>query len=370
MTKTYLEHTKEIIMNMGPQHPSTHGVLRIKLWLDGETVVKSEPIIGYLHRGIEKLAEYRTYTQFMPITDRLDYVSAASNNLAWVQAVEKLMGIEVPRRADFIRVIITELMRIANHLVWLGTQANDIGAVTVLLYCFREREEILDIFEMFCGARLTLNAFRIGGLANDIPPGFKEKVKNFIERFPKYIDDYERLLSENRIWLQRTKNVGIITAEEAIDLGLSGPSLRASGVKWDIRKSNPYAVYDELEFDIPTGEVGDVYDRYKVRIEEMRQSVRIIKQALEMMPEGEIRAKVPRIIKPPPGEVYHSIEAPKGELGFYIVSDGSTMPYRVKIRAPSFVNLQALSKMIEGHLVADIVAIIGSIDIVLGEVDR
>ncbi|MFQ6082853.1 MAG: NADH-quinone oxidoreductase subunit D [Candidatus Aminicenantia bacterium] len=368
--KTYGEHTKEIIMNMGPQHPSTHGVLRLKLWLDGETVVKSEPIIGYLHRGIEKLAEYRTYNQFMPITDRLDYVSATSNNLAWVEAVEKLMEIEVPRRADFIRVIIVELMRISNHLIWLGTQANDIGAVTVLLYCLREREEILDIFEMFCGARLTTNAFRIGGLAHDIPEGFIEKVKNFVDRFPQYIDDYERLLSENRIWLKRTKNVGIISAQDGINIGLSGPSLRGAGVKWDIRKSNPYAVYNEFEFEIPTGEKGDVYDRYKVRIEEMRQSTKIIKQALEKLPEGEIMAKVPRIIKPPPGEVYHSIEAPKGELGFYIVSDGSTMPCRVKIRPPSFVNLQALSKMIEGQLVADIVAAIGSIDVVLGEIDR
>ncbi|MEW6457041.1 MAG: NADH-quinone oxidoreductase subunit D [Acidobacteriota bacterium] len=361
---------KEIIVNMGPQHPSTHGVLRLKLWLDGEVVVKSEPIIGYLHRGVEKLGEHRTYPQFGPVTDRLDYIASVSNNLAWVETIEKLMGIEVPRRAEFIRVILTELTRIASHLVWLGTHALDIGAMSVVLYCFREREAILDVFEMVTGARLTTHAFRIGGLPKDVPDGFKEKVLEFVNVFPKYIDDYERLLTKNRIWLKRTKNVGVITAEDAINIGLSGPSIRGSGVKWDIRKSNPYSVYSEMDFIIPTGEIGDVYDRYLVRMEEMRQSTRIVKQAIENLPDGEVMAKVPKVIKPPPGEVYHSIEAPKGELGYYVVSDGSTIPYRVRIRPPSFVNLQSLSKLIDGHLVADVVAAIGSLDIVLGEIDR
>lgn len=361
---------REIVVNMGPQHPSTHGVFRIKLWLDGEVVVKSEPIIGYLHRGVEKLAEYRTYTQFTPITDRLDYLAAISNELGWVEAVEKLMGIEVPLRAEYIRVILTELTRIASHLVWLGTHALDIGVMSLVLYCFREREHILDIFEMVTGGRLTCHAFRIGGLPQDVPEGFVDKVKEFVKVFPKYLDDYHKLLTDNRIWLKRTKNVGIINAKDAIDLGLSGPSIRGSGVKWDVRKSNPYSVYSKFDFIIPTGEIGDVYDRYMVRMEEMRQSCRIIEQAINSLPSGEVCAKVPKVIKPPAGEVYHSIEAPKGELGYYIVSDGSTMPYRVRIRPPSFVNLQGISKMIEGQLVADVVAVIGSLDIVLGEIDR
>lgn len=361
---------REIVVNMGPQHPSTHGVFRIKLWLDGEVVVKSEPIIGYLHRGVEKLAEYRTYTQFTPITDRLDYLAAISNELGWVETVEKLMGIEVPQRAEYLRVILTELTRIASHLVWLGTHALDIGVMTLVLYCFREREHILDIFEMVTGGRLTSHAFRIGGLPQDVPEGFVEKVKDFLKVFPGYLNDYHKLLTDNRIWLKRTKNVGIINAKDAIDLGLSGPSIRGSGVKWDVRKSNPYSVYSKFDFIVPTGETGDVYDRYMVRMEEMRQSCRIIEQAIESLPPGEVCAKVPKIIKPPPGEVYHSIEAPKGELGYYIVSDGSTIPYRVRIRPPSFVNLQGISKMIEGQLVADVVAVIGSLDIVLGEIDR
>jgi len=362
--------TRELLLNMGPQHPSTHGVLRLLLHLQGETIVDSEPIIGYLHRGIEKLAESMTYTQFIPITDRLDYIAAFPNNLAYVQTVEKLMGVEVPLRAQYIRVILTELNRIASHLVWLGTHAMDIGAITVFLYCFREREAILDLFEMVSGARMTVNFFRIGGVAADLPEEFYPKISEFLTSFPDRIADYEALLTKNRIWLARTKNVAVISAEEGINLGLSGPSLRGSGVRWDIRKANPYAVYDRLDFDIPIGERGDVYDRYMVRMEEMRQSVRIIKQALEQMPPGEIKAKVPRVIKPPAGEAYSCIESPKGELGFYIVSDGTEKPYRVKIRAPSFVNLESLPLMLKGGLIADVIAAIGSIDIVLGEVDR
>lgn len=362
--------TKELLLNMGPQHPSTHGVLRLLLYLEGETIVNSDPIIGYLHRGIEKLAEAKTYTQFIPITDRLDYIAAFPNNLAYVQTVEKLMGLEVPPRAQYIRVILTELNRIASHLVWLGTHALDIGAMTVFLYCFREREMILDLFEMVTGARMTVNFFRFGGVAADFPPEFYSKVKEFISIFPSKIDDYEALLTKNRIWLARTKNVAIISAKDGINLGLSGPSLRGSGVKWDIRKANPYSVYDKLDFEIPTGEIGDVYDRYMVRMEEMRQSTRIVQQALAQMPEGETKGKAPRVIKPPGGEAYSCIESPKGELGFYIVSDGSEKPYRVKVRAPSFANLESLPLMLKGGLIADVIAAIGSIDIVLGEVDR
>jgi len=362
--------TKELLLNMGPQHPSTHGVLRLLLYLEGETIVNSDPIIGYLHRGIEKLAEAKTYTQFIPITDRLDYIAAFPNNLAYVQTVEKLMSLEVPLRAQYIRVILTELNRIASHLVWLGTHAMDIGAITVFLYCFREREIILDLFEMVSGARMTVNFFRFGGVAADLPAEFYPKVKEFLDTFPAKIADYEALLTQNRIWLARTKNVAVISAEDGINWGLSGPNLRGSGIKWDIRKANPYAVYNKLDFEIPTGQMGDVYDRYMVRMEEMRQSTRIVQQALAQMPDGEIKGKVPKIIKPPAGEAYSCIESPKGELGFYIVSDGSEKPYRVKIRAPSFVNLEALPLMLKGGLIADVIAAIGSIDIVLGEVDR
>jgi NADH-quinone oxidoreductase subunit D len=362
--------TKELVLNMGPQHPSTHGVLRLLLYLEGETIVNSDTIIGYLHRGIEKLAEAKTYTQFIPITDRLDYVAAFPNNLAYVQTVEKLMDLEVPPRAQYIRVIFTELNRIVSHLVWLGTHAMDIGAMTVFLYCFREREDLLDLFEMVTGARMTVNFFRIGGVAADLPAEFYPNVRKFLDIFPSKIADYEALLTKNRIWLARTKNVSVISAEDGINLGMSGPNLRGSGVKWDIRKANPYAVYDKLDFEIPIGQIGDVYDRYIVRMEEMRQSTRMTQQALEQMPEGEIKGKVPRIIKVPAGEAYSCIESPKGELGFYIVSDGSEKPYRVKIRAPSFINLEALPLMLKGGLIADVIAAIGSIDIVLGEVDR
>ena len=360
----------EIVLNMGPQHPSTHGVLRIKLKLDGEKVIGSECIIGYLHRGVEKIGENRSYAQFAPYVDRTDYVAAVSNSLGYVEAVEKLLGVEAPPRARWVRTILAELQRIASHLVWLGTHALDIGAMTPVFYTFREREEILKIFERYCGARLTTHSFRIGGLQYEIYDGFEEDVKTFCRDFAKRVDEYEELLTGNRIWLQRTKKVGVLTPQQAIDLGATGPILRASGVKWDIRKAFPYAAYDQFEFDIPVSENGDTFDRYLVRMEEMRQACRIILQAVETIPSGPILARVGKMIKPPPGEVYHSIEAPKGELGYYIVSDGSTQPYRVRIRPPSFVNLQTFDTIVRGHLVADVVAIIGTLDIVLGEVDR
>ncbi|MCL6565714.1 MAG: NADH-quinone oxidoreductase subunit D [Acidobacteriia bacterium] len=360
----------EIIINMGPQHPSTHGVLRVKLHLDGEKVIGSECIIGYLHRGVEKIAEHRSYQQFAPYVDRMDYVAAVSNGLGYCEAVEKLLEVEVPPRAKVVRTILTELQRIASHLLWLGTHALDIGALTPIFYCFREREEILKIFEKYCGARLTTHAFRIGGLQYEVYDGFEEDVKRFLADFDRKIDEYEALLTTNRIWVERTKGIGVLSAQDAIALGVTGPVLRASGVKWDIRKAFPYAAYDRYDFEIPVGSNGDTYDRYLVRMEEMRQSRRICLQAIEDIPSGPILGKVGKVMKPAPGEVYHSIEAPKGELGYYIVSDGTTQPYRVRIRPPSFINLQAFDTMVRGHLVADVVAIIGTIDIVLGEVDR
>jgi NADH-quinone oxidoreductase subunit D len=366
---TFLD-ANEIVINMGPQHPSTHGVLRVILKLDGEKVLGTECVIGYLHRGVEKIAENRTYVQFAPYVDRMDYVAAVSNGLGYCEAVEKLLNVEAPPRARYVRTILTELNRISSHLLWLGTHALDLGAITPLFYTFREREEILRIFENYCGARLTTHAFRIGGLQYETYDGFEEQVKAFCNYYPAKIDEYETLLTGNRIWLERTKGVGILKAEEAIDMCVTGPLLRASGVKWDLRKAQPYAAYSDFEFDIPTGQNGDTFDRYMVRMQEMRQSLRIIRQAVDRIPEGPIMGKVPKIMKPPVGEVYHSIEAPKGELGYYVVSDGSTQPYRVRVRPPSFINLQALDRMCRGHLVADVVAIIGTIDIVLGEVDR
>jgi NADH-quinone oxidoreductase subunit D len=366
---TFLD-ANEIVLNMGPQHPSTHGVLRVILRLDGEKVMGSECVIGYLHRGVEKIAENRTYVQFNPYVDRMDYVAAVSNGQGYCEAVEKLMAVTAPPRAQYVRVILTELNRIASHLLWLGTHALDIGALTPLFYCFREREEILKIYENYCGARLTTHAFRIGGLQYETYDGFETQVKAFCDDFPKKVDEYEQLLTGNRIWLGRTKGVGVLNTEDAIQLGVTGPMLRASGVKWDLRKAQPYSAYPNFEFDIPTGPNGDTFDRYMVRMEEMRQSRRIVIQAVEKIPDGPIMAKVPKVIKPPVGEVYHSIEAPKGELGYFIVSDNSTQPYRVRVRPPSFVNLQALDAMVRGHLIADVVAIIGTIDIVLGEVDR
>jgi NADH-quinone oxidoreductase subunit D len=355
---------------MGPQHPSTHGVLRVILKLDGEKVLGTECVIGYLHRGVEKIGENRTYAMFNPYVDRMDYVAAVSNGLGYCEAVEKLLNVESPARANYIRVILTELNRIASHMLWLGTHALDIGAITPLFYTFRDREEILKIFEKYCGARLTTHAFRIGGCLYETYEGFEQDVKRFCDEVGPKIDEYEELLTTNRIWVERTKNVGVLAAQDCIALGVTGPVLRASGVKWDLRKAQPYAAYKNFEFDIPTGQNGDTYDRYLVRIAEMHQSLRIIRQAVDSIPEGPIMAKVPKVLKPPVGEIYHSIEAPKGELGYFIVSDGSTQPYRMRVRPPSFVNLQALSKMVEGQLIADVVAVIGTLDIVLGEVDR
>lgn len=382
-------------INMGPQHPATHGVLRMVLELDGEIVKKSVPFIGYLHRGVEKLAEARTYHQALTLTDRLDYTNGLSNNLAYCLACEKLIGLEIPRRAQYLRVVLCELQRLAAHLLWLATHALDIGAMTVLFYAFRERETILTIVEHVTGARLTPSYIRIGGLAKDVPPEFDDMVKAFIEEFPKRIDEYETLLTENIIWKKRTQNVAPLSAEDAINYGVTGPVLRASGVNYDVRKAYPYSSYDEFDFIIPLGAKGDVYDRYVVRLQEMRQSVRIITQGMERLPDGPVSAHALDIVppgkeevqgdmaalirhfkimeegfKPPVGEAYGAVESPKGELGFYLVSDGSNKPFRMRIRPPSFLNLGAVPKMIEGQMVADVVAAIGSVDIVLGEIDR
>jgi NADH-quinone oxidoreductase subunit D len=367
--ETFLDST-EMILNMGPQHPSTHGVLRVVLKLDGEKVLGTDCVIGYLHRGVEKIAENRTYAMFNPYVDRMDYTAAVSNGLGYCLAVEKLLNTEAPVRAQYIRVVLTELNRLASHQLWLGTHALDIGAMTPLFYTFRDREEILKIFEKYCGARLTTHAFRIGGCIYETYDGFEREVQKYCDFLEPKIDEYEQLLTTNRIWVERTKSVGILNGADCIALGVTGPVLRASGVKWDLRKAQPYSGYDKFEFDIPTGTNGDTYDRYLVRVAEMRQSIRILRQAAEGIPEGPIMAKVPKVLKPPVGEVYVSIEAPKGELGYFIVSDGSTQPYRVRVRPPSFVNLQALDKMVRGSLVADVVAVIGTLDIVLGEVDR
>jgi len=386
---------ERVILSMGPQHPSTHGVLRLVLELEGETVVRAMYDIGYLHTGFEKSFESKTYTQGIPLTDRMDYLSSLSNNLGFCLAVEKLLDLEIPPRAQWIRVLLTELTRIQSHLVWLGTHAIDLGAMSVLLYCFREREDILHIFEMVSGQRMMTSYFRIGGLALEPPLGWLKHVAKFVKAFPGHLEEYENLLTKNPIWLKRTVGIGKLTGDEAIAWGLSGPSLRGSGVNWDIRKNEPYSSYDKFDFKIPTRPEGDVYARYLVRLEEMRQSLRIVQQAMEGLPEGSIKANAPHIVlpdresmktsiealiyhfkivtegfHPPVGEVYQAIEAPRGELGFYMVSDGTPKPFRCHVRAPSFANLQALPKMIEGRLIADVVACIGTIDIVLGEVDR
>jgi NADH dehydrogenase I D subunit len=386
---------KELTLNMGPQHPSTHGVLRLVLDLQGETVVGCDPRPGYLHRGIEKWMESRTYHQVIPITDRLEYISCFNNNLGYVVAVEKLGGIEVPERAQFIRTILAELGRLSAHLVWLGTHALDLGALTVCLYALRERETILDLFEISTGARQTVSFARIGGVRNDLPRDFLDKTREFTEIFPQRLAEYDTLIRENRIWLKRTQGIGVFSAGDAVNYGLTGGTLRGSGVNYDLRKVEPYAAYDKVEFDVPLGKAGDVYDRYIVRIEEMRQSNRIIRQCLDMLPAGPFMTPDPRYAVPekatvmqnmealahqfvlmskwvpmPKGEVYVATEAPKGELGFFVVSDGSGRPYRIKIRAPSFINLSAFPKMVVGHMMSDVVACIGTIDIVLGECDR
>lgn len=386
---------KELTLNMGPHHPSTHGVLRLVLDLQGETVVAVDPRPGYLHRGIEKWMESRTYHQIIPMTDRLEYISCMNNNLGYVVAVEKLAGITVPERAQFIRTITAELGRLSAHLIWLGSSVIDLGAMTPFFYVSRERELVLDLLEMASGARQTVSYARIGGIRNDVPRNFIDKCREFTELFPKRIEEYYTLLRTNRIFLERTVGIGVMTAEEAVNYGLTGATLRGSGVNYDLRKVEPYAAYDKIEFDIPLGKNGDVYDRYVCRMEEMRQSNRIIKQCLDMMQPGPITTEDPRYAIPekqnvmqsmsslahqfvlmskwvpmPRGEVYVATEGAKGELGFFIVSDGSGRPYRIKIRAPSYVNLSAIPKMVTGHMVSDVIACIGTIDIVLGECDR
>ena len=350
---------KDLELNMGPQHPSTHGVLRLKVKVDNEVIHSIEPVVGYLHRGMEKLWESLTYPQIMPLTDRLDYIAAVANNFGYALAVEKLAGIEVPKRAQYIRVILAELMRISSHLAWIGFQANDIGAVSVLLYGFEDREDFLDIFETYAGGRLTINAMRIGGVPFDLDAALIARIR-----------ELETLLNENRIWKHRTQGVGFLSAAEAVDYGLTGPCLRAAGIPWDMRKDIPYSSYEDFEFDVPTTDRSDVYGRYLVRMQEIRQSARIVTQALDRLPEGEHIAKVPRVLKIPAGEIFHTTEAPKGELGFYIKSNGTDKPERMKMKSPSFINLQSLPLMCRGGIFSDIVGILGSLDIVLGEIDK
>ena len=387
--------SRNLILNMGPQHPSTHGVLRMVLEMDGEMIVKATPDIGYLHTGIEKSAESKFYQQAVTLTDRIDYLAPLCNNLAYVLAVEKLLPIEIPRRAQWTRVMLAELTRLNSHLVWLGTHALDIGAMTVFLYCFREREELLKIFEMASGQRMMTSYFRVGGLALEPPLGWLDRIRAFIKMFPSRIDEYETLLTRNNIWVGRTKDIGYISAADAVAWGVTGPCLRAVGVPLDLRKTAPYSCYEEFNFEVPLRTEGDVYARYLIRIAEMRESVKIIQQALDGMPEGAWKADLPGVTLPDrdqmkysiesliyhfkivtegftvlAGEAYHAIEGPRGQMGYYIVSDGGTKPYRCHMRSASFANLQALPRMVEGRLLADVVAIIGSIDIVLGDVDR
>ncbi|BBA68883.1 NADH dehydrogenase (quinone) subunit D [Geobacter sulfurreducens] len=387
--------TEIMTVNMGPQHPSTHGVLRMVIELDGEVIQKITPHIGYLHRGVEKLSEHRTYHQTIPLTDRLDYLAPMSNNLGYVLAVEKLLGIEIPERAQTIRVIMAELTRLKSHLVWIACHALDIGAMTVFIYAFREREMIMSLYEKISGARMTSNYFRVGGLSSDVYDGFEKDVREVIDTFPGHFDTYEGLLTKNTIWVNRTVGNGVISAEDAVDYGITGPALRGSGVDWDLRRDNPYSGYEKYSFKVPVGEKCDTFDRYKVRLIEMREAVSIIRQALDSLKPGPVLADNPQVTYPPKenvynsieglihhfkiasegfpvpeGEVYQSVEAPKGELGYYIVSDGGPKPYRMRIRPPSFVNLGAIEKMAKGSMIADLVAVIGTLDIVLGEIDR
>ncbi|OGT99313.1 MAG: NADH dehydrogenase [Geobacteraceae bacterium GWB2_52_12] len=390
-----MANTETMTLNMGPQHPSTHGVLRLVLELDGEVIVKVTPHIGFLHRGVEKLSEHRTYHQILPLTDRLDYLAPMSNNLGYILAVEKLMAVEVPERAETIRIIMAELTRLQSHLVWLACHALDIGAMTVFIYAFRERETIMETYELISGARMTSNFFRVGGLSQDVPEEFVKKVSDFIDSMPGYLDQYEGLLTTNPIWLKRTVGNGVISAEDAIEIGITGPALRGSGVDWDLRRDDSYAGYDKYQFKVPVGEKCDTFDRYKVRLIEMRESCKIVRQGLDRLKPGPVLADCPQVCYPPKesvynsieglihhfkiasegfaapeGEVYQGVEAPKGELGFYIVSDGGNKPERLRIRPPSFVNLQAIEQMSVGSMIADLVAVIGTLDIVLGEIDR
>jgi len=358
-------------LNIGPQHPSTHGVFRIKVKVDGEEIIDAEMVMGYLHRAMEKLAEERTYTQNIPFTDRTDYLSSMSNNLGYVLAVEKLAEIEVPPRGNAIRVIMAELQRIANHFMAVGTFINDTGAwQTPVMWTFREREKIIDLFEMTSGARLTCNYMRIGGVAFDLPNEFEPRARKLLDYLPGFFDEFEGLLVENEIFVARTRGVGVVPPEMAVNASLSGPMLRASGVAWDIRKADPYCGYEHYDFQIPLGYQGDSFDRFLVRLAEMRQSVNIVRQAIEGLPGGPHSTQVPLALRPPAGEAYARVEGPKGELGYYIVSDDGPSPYRFHIRAPSFINLSVLKEMVVGGTVADAVVALGSIDIVIGEVDR
>ena len=391
-----LEREKDTMtLNMGPQHPSTHGVFRVVLEMDGELVDSAEPHIGFLHTGIEKTSEAKRYVHIIPMTDRLDYLSPPGNNLAFCLPVEKLLQTKIPERADYLRVIMCELARMASHLVWLATHALDIGAMTVFLYCWREREMILDLNEEISGVRMMTSYIRLGGVAQDATPSWLQGVRKFVEYFPAKIDEYERLLTNNPIWIDRTKDVGVMSREEAINWSMSGPVLRASGVNWDLRKHRPYSGYEKFDFEVPTGKNGDIYDRYLVRVAEMRESLKIVKQALNTLPTGPYKVEDNKISLPnrktlkssmealihhfklvsegvsvPRGETYVPVEGPRGEVGFYIISDGSGVPSRVKLRAPSFLAIPGMCKMMEGCFIADVVGIIGSIDIVMGEVDR
>jgi NADH-quinone oxidoreductase subunit D len=394
--ETPIGTAKTMVLNMGPQHPSTHGVLRIALELDGETVVKAVPDLGYLHTGIEKSCEDKTYSQAITLTDRMDYLNPLGNNLVYCLAVEKLLGLEVPKRAQYVRVMLVELQRISSHLVWLGTHAIDLGAMSVFLYCFREREEILKIFELFAGQRMMTSYFRIGGLALEPPAGWRAAIDKFLKMMPSRVDDYETLLTKNRIWMGRTQGIGYISTEDAVALSMTGPTLRASGLAYDNRKLFPYSSYEEFEFDVPTRTDSDCFGRYMVRVAEMRESLKIVRQAFDKIADqGPIRSEAPGIVPParekmktemealiyhfkiftegfapPPGEAFVAVESPRGELGCFVASDGSAKPLRVHFRSPSFINLQALPKLTEGQLISDVVACIGTIDIVLGEVDR
>ncbi len=392
-----MANLETMTINMGPQHPSTHGVLQLVLELDGEIVRKATPHIGFLHRGVEKLAEHRTYHQILPLTDRLDYLAPMHNNLGYVLAVEKLLGItdDIPERAQVIRVLLAELTRLKSHLVWLACHALDIGAMTVFIYAFREREHIMDIYEKVSGARMTTNYFRVGGLSADLPDGLDKEIRDFVNSMPGHIATYEGLLTGNKIWQKRIQNVGVISGEDAIDLGVTGPSLRGSGVDWDLRRDQPYSGYENYDFEVIVEDGCDTWARYVARLKEMHESCKIIHQALDKLKPGPVLADAPQIVlpskqdtvntieglihhfkiisegfKPDVGEVYVGVENPKGEVGFYLVSDGSPRPYRMKIRPASFINLQALPKMCEGSMIADVVAVIGTLDIVLGEIDR
>ena len=386
---------RTMVLNMGPQHPSTHGVLRLVLEIDGEVVVSLKPDIGYLHTGIEKTCEAKFYQQVVPLTDRIDYLSPMANNLCYCLAVEKLLELEIPARAQWMRVLLSELTRLNSHLVWLGTHALDVGAMSVFLYCFREREEILRIFDCLAGQRMMTSYFRIGGLALDPPLDFYERVRKLLAMLPEKIDEYENLLSGNPIWVQRTQGIGYLSAADAIAFGVTGPPLRASGVDWDLRRDMPYSSYEKFQFKVPVATAGDVWSRYVVRLVEMRESVKIAQQALDGLPEGPIKADAPKIVLPerekmktqmeslihhfkivtegfavPAGQVYQGIESPRGEMGYFVVSDGTAKPHRVHMRNPTYATLQALERMCMGRLLADVVAVIGSIDIVLGEIDR